>query len=156
MWGFWNILLAKASRDVTAVLTHRGLFEYNVLPFGIKNSPGEFQRAMDRLFGDLYYKGVLCYIDDIVIYTDTWEEHLRLVEEVLRRCSTGELFLKVTKSEIAKPEVSLLGHVVGCTGIRADPRKVAAIRAARSPRDKKELHSFHRSGRLLTAVCTVL
>ena len=142
MWGFWNIPLAKASREVTAVLTHRGLFEYNVLPFGIKNSPGEFQRAMDRLFGDLYYKGVLCYIDDIVIYTDTWEEHLQLVEEVLRRCSTGGLFLKVTKSDIAKPEVSLLGHVVGCTGIRVDPRKVAAIRAARSPRDKKELHSF--------------
>eukprot|EP01071_Lankesteria_metandrocarpae_P013289 Lankesteria_metandrocarpae@DN6986_c0_g1_i1.p1 len=68
MWGFWNIPLSPQNKKVTALLTHRGSFEFNVLPFGIKNSPTEFQRAMDAMFGDLCHKGVLCYIDDIVIY----------------------------------------------------------------------------------------
>ena len=142
MWGFWNVPLEERSKEVTAILTHRGAFEYNVIPFGICNSPGEFQRAMDALLSDLYYQGVLCYIDDIVIYSNTLEEHLLKIEEVLKRCSAQGLYLKVSKSQIAWKEVPLLGHLVGEKGIRPNPNKVAALRASTKPKNKAELMSF--------------
>lgn len=142
MWGFWNVPLEESSREVTAVLTPMGSFEYNVLPFGVKNSPSEFQRAMDVLFSDLYGHGVFCYIDDIVIYADTWEEHLRLVQEVLRRCVEGGLFLKVSKSFIGCREVPLLGHLISEDGISPQPSKVSAVRTARRPTSKEEVRSF--------------
>eukprot|EP01071_Lankesteria_metandrocarpae_P012111 Lankesteria_metandrocarpae@DN5493_c2_g1_i2.p1 len=141
-WGFWNIPLNPSSMEVTALLTPFGSFEFTVLPFGIKNSPAEFQRSMDIIFGDLYYRGVLCYIDDIVIYTNTWEEHLVLLGEVLGRCVKSGLFLKVTKSHIAKEEVPLLGCFVGRHGIRPNPDKVSAVRKAVPPKNKHELMSF--------------
>ena len=142
MWGFWNVPLEEASKEVTTLLTHFGNYEFNVIPFGIKNSPGEFQRAMDNLFGDMYYEGLLCYIDDIVVYSNDWETHKRLVEEVLRRCSEGGLFLKVTKSNIGEDEVLLLGHRVSYEGIRPDKRKVEALYSAAAPTNKAELMSF--------------
>eukprot|EP01071_Lankesteria_metandrocarpae_P012034 Lankesteria_metandrocarpae@DN5486_c0_g2_i3.p1 len=141
-WGFWNVPLAERSREVTAVLTPFGSYEFTVLPFGIKNSPSEFQRAMDLILGDLYYRGVLCYIDDIVIYSSSWEQHLQLLDEVLKRCVEAGLFLKVSKSHIAKEKVPLLGFVVGSDGIQMCDKKVEAVRKARAPTNKKELMSF--------------
>ena len=142
MWGFWNVRLNEESKAVTAIVTHRGLFEFNVLPFGICNSPGEFQRAMDLLFGSLFNKGVSVYIDDITIATDTFEEHLECLGEVLKRCCKNGLYLKVTKSHLGCKEVPMLGHVVGRGGIMPDPKKVAVIRDARPPMNRKELQSF--------------
>ena len=141
-WGFWNVPLEEESKPFTAIVTHKGTFEFNVIPFGIKNSPGEFQRAMDTIFGDLYSKGVLCYIDDLVIYANSKNEHDTLLEDVLRRCTEGGLYLKLKKSAFLQPEVSLLGHRVGLEGIRPDDAKVAAIQQARAPRSKEELRSF--------------
>ena len=87
-WGFWNVPLEEESKAYTAIVTHKGSFEFQVVPFGIKNSPGEYQRAMDLIFGDLYCKGVLCYIDDITIYSDEEcsapRNGRRSVEEVCR------------------------------------------------------------------------
>lgn len=83
--------LEEESKQYTAVITHKGTFEYNVFPFGIKNSPREFQRAMDIVLGDLYNKGVLCYIDDIVIFANTTDCVLQLLSQVLvlRRLRVG-------------------------------------------------------------------
>ena len=78
-WGFWNVPLEEESMQYTAIVTYRGTFEYTVIPFGIKNSPGEFQRAMNVLFESVTNKGVLVYVDDIVIFADTLEEHDRLL-----------------------------------------------------------------------------
>ena len=141
-WGFWNISLEESSKEYTAIISNRGAFEFNVLPFGIKNSPSEYQRAMDLIFGDLYGKGVLCYVDDIVIYARTLEEAMRLFEEVLIRCTRAGLYLKLKKSELIKPAVTLLGHIVSETGIKPHPRKVEAIKKAKAPTNKHELRSF--------------
>lgn len=132
MWGFWNIPLAEQSKEVTAFLTHRGSFEFNVLPFGTKNSPGEFQRAMDRIFSDLYYKGVLVYIDDIVIYADTLEEHNRLLEEVLQRASEAGLQRCVFSS------IFVLGH-------SRDPYVWQIFSINSSIQHVKRQHELHRS-----------
>lgn len=141
-WGFWNVPLEEESKPYTALITHKGTFEFNVLPFGIKNSPGEFQRAMDIVFSDLYNKGVLCYIDDIVICANASGEAVKLLENVLSRCVKEGLYLKVAKCEWMKSEVKLLGHVISSKGILPNPEKVRAVREAVAPRSKTELRSF--------------
>lgn len=141
-WGFWNIPLEEGSKQYTAFISHRGMFEYNVLPFGIRNSPAAMQRAMDSIFGDLLHKGVLVYIDDIVMYADSLDEVFMLFEEVLTRCIEFGLFLKLKKSEFLKPVVKLLGHYVGADGIRPSTEKIKAIRESVAPRNRKELRSF--------------
>ena len=141
-WGFWNVPLEEESKAYTAITTHKGSFEFQVVPFGIKNSPGEYQRAMDLIFGDLYCKGVLCYIDDITIYADEECRHLELVAEVLKRCVESGLYLKLKKSQIMRPEINLLGHRVSVDGVRPSPEKVQAVRDALPPTNKAELRSF--------------
>ena len=118
-WGFWNVPLEEESKPFTAIVTHKGTFEFNVIPFGIKNSPGEFQRAMDIIFGDLYSKGVLCYIDDLVIYANSKNEHDKLLEEVLRRCTEGGLYLKLRKSSFSPGGSVTFGAPSGARGYQA-------------------------------------
>lgn len=141
-WGFWNVRLSESAKQYTALITHKGTFEFNVLPFGIRNSPGEFQRAIDQVLGDLYGSGVLCYVDDIVVYANSTSELLKLLRAVLIRCRESGLYLKLAKSEFVKTEVRLLGHVVGLWGILPDPRKVEAVVRARAPKNISELRSF--------------
>lgn len=81
-WGFWNLPLHPDSREYTALMTHKGCFEFTVLPFGIKNSPSEFQRMMDMVLGSLYGKGVSCYIDDIAIYANEFDVCIMLLGQV--------------------------------------------------------------------------
>jgi len=141
-WGFWNIPLEKESRQYTALVTHRGMYEFTVLPFGLKNSPSEYQRAMDIAFGDLYDKGVLCYIDDIVIFGNTIDAVLELFSMVLQRCRDYGFYLKLSKSVFLKEDVKLLGHRIGYQGICADEDKVSAVQQAKPPSSKAELRSF--------------
>jgi transposase InsO family protein len=140
--GFWNLPLEEESRKYTAFITHVGVFEFNVLPFGMRNAPSEFQRLMDQALGDLYNDGVFCYIDDIVIYANTPEENLQRTEEVLKRLRDQGLFIQISKCQILQPQVKILGHIVSFDGIQPDENKVRAVWEARPPKDKKELRSF--------------
>lgn len=98
-WGFWNVPLAEECKAYTAIVMYRGTFEFNVIPFGIKNSPGEFQRAMDWLFSCLREAGVLCYIDDIIIFEGSWERHLCLLDKVLEISEKGGVYLNLEKGQ---------------------------------------------------------
>jgi hypothetical protein len=141
-WGFWNLPLDESCKEYTAIITHKGTFEFEVLPFGIKNSPGEFQRAMDTVFGDLYRKGVLCYVDDIVIYANDASEGITQLEEILKRCTSWGLSLNFKKCSFLSESVKLLGHVISEAGILPCPNKIAALKTARAPQAKGELRSF--------------
>ena len=141
-WGFWNVPLEELSKEYTAIVTNRGSFEFNVLPFGIKNSPSEYQRAMDIILGDKYAQGVLCYVDDIVIYANDEETIFHLLEWVLNQCCKSGLYLKLKKSELFKSEVTLLGHIVSVSGIRPHPKKIEAVQKAVAPRNKSEVRTF--------------
>ena len=134
--------LGEQSKQYTALLTHKGTFEFNVLPFGIKTSGSEFQRMMDIVFGHLYHKGVLCYIDDIVIFANSLEELVKLFDEVLKTCVENGLYLKMSKAQFLCSEVNLLGHTIAYGGIRPNPRKVEAVRVAAMPKNRGELRSF--------------
>lgn len=141
-WGFWNLPLAPSSRHYTALVTHRGLFEFTVVPFGIKNSPPEFQRMMDGVLSDLLHERVICYVDDIVIYGDDIQEVLNLLRRVLKRLKENGLVIKLAKTALLEPEVLVLGHIVNARGIWPNPRKVQGIREAKIPKCQKEMKSF--------------
>ena len=139
-WGFWSLPLDDLSREITAILTPYGLMEFTVAPFGIRNSPPEFQRMMDAVFA--FIDHLQKYIDDIILFTNTVDEMLSVLRQTLQRCKDEGLFLKISKLELFKSEVSLLGFLVGLAGIRPDPKKVQGIKDALFPRSKKQLRSF--------------
>jgi hypothetical protein len=142
--GFYQILIREEDRHKTAFITSQGLFEYNVLPMGLCNSPGIFMQLMNDIFREAGYlnKFVVAYLDDIVIYSKTKEEHeqhLRQVFKVLRR---HKLFVKGSKCELFKEEVQFLGHYVGRKGVRVMDDKIDAVTNWPVPQSLTELRAF--------------
>lgn len=138
--GFWNVKLDPESRPLTAFITHVGLFEFTVLPFGIKNSPAECQRALD--FALQHVNQCTRYVDDIVIYDDDLQEHLNRLQEVLKALRQNGFYIALNKSEFVKSKVRMLGHIVGTEGIEPDPSKIEAIQRSTAPTNQKELRQF--------------
>lgn len=140
--GFWNVPIEEGCRHLTAFVTPFGTFEFNVVPFGIKNSPSEFQRAMDMAFAPILGDQAFVYIDDIVLCGDTFEEVYALVKRILELCRDSGFYLRLDKSEWFKTEVKYLGHNVGTDGISVQNKKVDSVQEAEKPTTVKELQSF--------------
>jgi transposase InsO family protein len=140
--GFWQIPLDEASRKLLAMATPLGLYEPGVMPFGMKNAPAVFQREMQRVFRDRLYRGVMVFIDDILIYSRTAEEHAELVEWVLKRLTDEGYYAHPDKCEFFQKEVSFLGHVVSENGVAVQQHKVAAVSGWPQPRNKKDVRAF--------------
>lgn len=153
-WGFWNLPVAEDSKQFTAITTPWGLFEFNVLPFGIKNSPGEFQRAMDTALGHLDF--VRCYIDDISYGDPDTDAHMEHLRQVLQACRDGGIFLKIEKAHICHPEIPVLGHLVSRAGVKPDPKKIENIRKLKAPASKNEVRSFIGAIQFLSKFCNNL
>ena len=113
-------LLDDAARDYHVINTHKGLFEYTRMPFGITSAPAIFQRTMDNLLQGL--KHVSVYIDDILITGETEEEHLQILNEVLTRLETAGVRLKKEKCVFMAKEVIYLGHRINKEGLRGGSR----------------------------------
>jgi transposase InsO family protein len=142
-WGYNNIRLREGDEWKAAFRTNRGLFEPLVMFFGLTNSPATFQTMMDDIFRDLIAKGVVCvYLDDILIYTHTIEEHRQVVREVLRRLREYKLFLKPEKCDFERPQVEYLGLIVGQGHAEMDPVKVAGVKEWPKPTCKREVQAF--------------
>jgi len=140
--GYNQIRIADSDIPKTAFRTPFGHFEYTVLSFGLVNAPATFQAVMDRIFRPYLDKFVVCYLDDILVYSKNIEEHLqhlRLVFDVLRR---EQLYGKLSKCHWARPQVEYLGHIVAADGVRMDPRKTAAVANWPVPRNVMELRKF--------------
>jgi len=99
--GFWQIPLAEGSIPKTAFLTAEGLYEYLVMPFGLCNAPSTFQRLMDRVLRDLKNINCLVYVDDIIIFSDSWQDHISDVRAVLTSLITAGLRCKLDKCKFA-------------------------------------------------------
>ena len=140
--GFWQIPLDEASRKLLAMATPLGLYEPLVLPFGMKNAPAVFQREMQRVFRDRLYRGVMCFIDDILIYSKTAEEHAEMVEWVLKRLTDEGYHANPDKCEFFQREVAFLGHVVSERGVAVQQHKVEAVTNWPQPRNKREVRAF--------------
>ena len=140
--GFLQIPLAEESKPLTAFSTSHGRYQFKRMPFGLKSSPVTFVRLMDMILGDLMDKGVLVYIDDLIICADTVEEHIALLREVLRRLQSAGLKLKMTKCKFMQKKIEYLGHTISENGIEVNDKKVSAIRNYPVPQDKKAVKSF--------------
>ena len=139
--GYWQIPMAKDSHEVTAFNTPYGLFEFVVMPFGLHTAPATFQRLMNELLrGCQRFAGA--YLDDIVIFSCSWEEHLHHLSEVFTVLQNAGLTIKPSKCQFAHGQVHYLGHLIGGGSIRPDPSKVEAVLAYQRPVTKKDVRSF--------------
>lgn len=141
--AFWQIPLDAESCEKTAfVVPGRGMFEFTRLPFGLRNSPAELQRLMDRLFGPEFDKKLFCYIDDLIIIDETFEEHLATLSKVHLRLQEAGLTINLKKSEFCKSRLRYLGFIIDDKGLRTDPAKVEAMSNFPRPKNAKEVKGF--------------
>lgn len=140
--GFHQIPLRQADIEKTAFSVNNGKFEFTRLPFGLKNAPSIFQRALDDILKE--HIGVRCYvyIDDIVIFGKSEDEHLKNIELVFKTLEQANMKVQIDKCEFLKKSVEFLGFVISKNGITTNPQKVEAIQKFPPPTTLKELRSF--------------
>ena len=139
--GYWQIPLAEESKDKTAFITPFGLYEFNVMPFGLHGAPATFQRLMDNLLMD-QREAADAYIDDVTVANVTFDDHLRDLRKLFSSLRQAGLKVKPRKTHIGMEHVDLLGHHVGQGLIRPDAAKVNAVFNWPQPKTKSELRSF--------------
>jgi hypothetical protein len=140
--GYWQIPVEEKDREKTAFICSEGLFEYNRMPFGLTNAPATFQRAIQAALAGLNYIQLCCYLDDVILFSKTEEEHLELIEQVFRRLKEAGMTLKASKCKFFSDKVEYLGHVVSPEGIRPTEKNVAAVRNFPTPKNVKGVQSF--------------
>ena len=138
--GYWCVPLTDRARELSAFAISKGLFEYNVMPFGMKNAPATFQRLINKVIQGL--EGVVAYIDDLIIFSNTWEDHLYKLEELFKKLVAAKLTMNLSKSDFGKARVVYLGYVVGQGDIAPVEAKVKAIIELPVPSSKKALMRF--------------
>lgn len=137
--GYHQVAVHEKDRHKTAFITPFGLYEYQRMPFGLCNAPATFQRLMQAIMSDLVFQMVLVYLDDLLVYSSTFEGHLVRLESVLQRLREAGLKVKVEKCHFLQSEVKFLGHVVSAQGVSTDPDKVSAVKQWPVPNTLKEL-----------------
>ena len=140
--GYNQVPVVERDKPKTAFCTPFGLFEFNRMPFGLCNAPGTFQRLMERMFGDCRYQSVLLYLDDVIVFSNTVEQHLERLGEVFGRLNKQGLKVKLSKCSFFQHQVSYLGHVVSTEGVSTDPAKIEVVKEWRRPGHLAELRSF--------------
>jgi hypothetical protein len=141
--GAYALVRIKAGEEwKTAFRTRYGLYEYQVMPFGLTNAPASFQRLMNDTLHEYLDVFTVVYLDDILVYSKSREEHVRHVKLVLEKLKKNNLLLKPEKCDFHKQEVEFLGHLVGVDGVRMDPRKIDAVTNWPEPTTVKEVQAF--------------
>ena len=140
--GYWQVEVDPKDRHKTAFATRQGLFEFNVLSFGLCNAPSTFQRLMDLVLADLQWATCLVYLDDIIVFGRNFTEHLSRLDEVLSKLGAANLKVKPSKCDLFATQVKYLGHIISAEGIRADPAKVESVREWPVPKTQTEVKSF--------------
>ena len=140
--GYHQIRIPKGDISKTAFRTPFGHYQFKVLSFGLTNAPATFQAAMNGIFRPLLGKCVVVYIDDILVFSKTHEEHAKHLRQVLQILQNQDFRVKLSKCEFAKSEVKFLGHVVGADGIKVDTSKTAVVSNWPVPNSLSPLRSF--------------
>ena len=140
--GYWQIELDEECKQKTAFTTEFGHFEFNRMPFGLQGAPSSFQRLMNHIFREELNVFALVYLDDIIVFSRTLEEHFRNLETVFRRLREAGLKLKLKKCSFEKNSVPYLGHIVSADGLATDPKKISAMTNFPPPRNVKQLQTF--------------
>ncbi|XP_028794242.1 uncharacterized protein LOC114749870 [Neltuma alba] len=140
--GYYQVRIVEGDEPKTTCVTRYGSYEFLVMPFGLTNVPATFCTLMNRVLQLFLDKFVVVYLDDIVIYSKTLEEHVKHLRQVFQVLRENELYVKKEKCAFAQQEVTFLGHIVGGGKLRMDESKVRAIQEWEPPRKVPELRSF--------------
>ena len=138
--GYYGVPMTERAKEMSAFITHRGLFQYKVMPFGMKGAPATFQRLMDRLLTGI--ENCRAYLDDIIIYDNTWDAHLKRVRQVLDRLTEANLTVNLPKSEFGRATLTYLGHEIGYGEVRTRKSKIEDIAAIKIPTSRTQLRRF--------------
>ncbi|UYV62854.1 hypothetical protein LAZ67_2002159, partial [Cordylochernes scorpioides] len=140
--GYWQVEIEERDKEKTAFTTAHGLYEFNVMPFGLCNAPATFERNMDNVLGNLRWQICLCYLDDVIIYSSDLPTHIKRLEAVLRCFSESNLKLNAKKCRFAFEELEFLGHITNQEGIKPAEYNIKAVRDFPQPKKAKEVQSF--------------
>lgn len=138
--GYWQVPLTDRASNIAAFVTPDHFLQYTVMAFGMCNAPATFQRLINTVIAGV--SNCNAYLDDLIIYTDSWDEHLRVLTQVFGRLAQANLTLNLSKCEFGKATVTYLGRQVGQGQVRPIEAKVAAITACSVPTTRKALRSF--------------
>ena len=141
--GYWQVGVKESDKMKTAFsVGPLGFFECNRMAFGLCNSPASFQRLTEWCMGELHLRECLIYLDDIIIFSKTFDEHLVRLANVFRQLEVHGIKLKGSKCEFFQRQVNYLGHIVSDAGIHTDSDKIAVLKEWKPPTNVKELRSF--------------
>jgi transposase InsO family protein len=140
--GFWQIAMEEEDIDKTAFASPFGHFEFTVTPFGLRNAGATCQRTIEKCLGEYNNRICQAYFDDVIIFSDTFEEHVIRLEKVLARLRTSDLKIKHSKCQLFQNKVKYLGHIVSHAGIETDHEKTNALTTWPIPTSVKSLRRF--------------
>ena len=140
--GYHQMKIRESDILKTAFVTRYGQFEFTVVSFGLTNAPAYFMNMMNKVFMDDLDKFVVVFIDDILVYSSTAEEHEHHLRTVLEKLAQHQLYAKFSKCEFLLQEVAFLGHVLSAEGVAVDPAKIEAVKEWEQPCNVTEVRSF--------------
>ena len=140
--GYWQVPIKEDHKKYTAFICSEGLFEFNVLNFGLTNAPAVFQRLMQKVFSGYLWVFVLCYIDDIVIYSKTFEDHLKHIELAFKRLEEFNLKLQPKKCVFLPKLTKFLGYIISENGIEPDTEKIQSVKDFPTPKNQRQVRAF--------------
>lgn len=140
--GYYQIPLTPESRKYTGFMVGKKTFQFRVLPFGLATSVSAFVRCMDAVFGSEFKGFLRVYVDDVIIISDSFQDHLWHLERVFCRLKECGLTLKLKKCSFFRTEIKFLGYILSPTGVKPSPDRVQGIKEYRVPRNIKELQKF--------------
>ena len=140
--GYWQIPVAKEDRDKTTFTCHAGCYRFKRMPFGLCNAPATFQRTLDILLAGLRWKTCLVYLDDVIVFSKTLDEHVKHVQDVLNILQRAGISLKLKKCNFFTKAVDYLGHVIKPGRLEVATKNTAAVEGFREPETQTQLRSF--------------
>src|SRR5207247_11237330 len=140
--GYHQISVKKEDIEKTAFVTTEGLYEWTVMPFGLKNAPDTFQRSMNKMLAGYLWKFAIPYMDDIIVFSQSIEEHFEHLRLVFKKLRDNHMSLKKSKCHFLCQSVTYLGYIVSNEGIHTSPDKIEKVTKYPRPSNLKEVRGF--------------
>lgn len=142
--GFWQIKMSEKSKHKAAFITQEGIYEWKRMPFGLMNAPISFQTVMTHVLRGLNFKSCLVYVDDILVFSQTFEEHLIHLEQVFSRLRDANLKLNPEKCDFGRDEIKYLGFILSAEGVVVDKERMKVVKEYPIPKTERDIRSFLR------------